>query len=239
MNLTCYVIDDEPHAVNILNSYIQKTPGLLLIGTALSPLIGLQEISAGQAPDLTFLDVDMPELSGLDLAAMINQQTTVIFTTSYREHAPEAFENDAADYLLKPISYERFLRSIQKVKTRLLREKAEKPYFFVKSDMKGKMIRVSFADIRYISSIGNYVEIYLGKEKVIAYLTLSELDDLLPANQFYRIQKSVIVSSLFIQSIEQSQVRLLDQTMLPIGAQYKEAFLKEIRSSLWVSKRER
>ena len=106
MNLSCYVIDDEFHALELLIAFIAKTPGLELAGASTKPLAALPEIQ-NHPPDITFLDVDMPDLSGLDLAGLINRQTTVVFTTSYREFAPEAFEKEASDYLLKPIDDER------------------------------------------------------------------------------------------------------------------------------------
>jgi DNA-binding LytR/AlgR family response regulator len=241
MNLTCYVIDDEYHAIQQLTDYISKTPGLTLAGSTTHPLTALQVISEGPPVALTFLDIDMPELSGLDLAGMIRSKTTIVITTAYREYGPEAFEKNAADYLLKPISYERFLTCIQKIKDRQPASGEQPDFFFVKSDIKGKILKVSIPEIRYITSLDNYVEIHLQneKEKVIAYLTLSELLEKLPPGQFYRIHKSVIVAHRYIASIDHFQVRLHDQTILPVGKVYSAAFLEQMQAVLLISKRQR
>ena len=237
-NLNCLVIDDERHAAEVLSAYITQTPGLSVTALYTDPLKALALFHEnGPIPDVTFLDIDMPALSGMDLAGLINLQTVVVFTTSYREYAPEAFEKNAADYLLKPISYERFLRCIQKIRDRIPAQSAA-AHFFLKTDIKGKMIKVNIAEIRYIESTGNYVQIFLGKEKIIAYLTLGELLAQLPAGQFSRIHKSLIVAHAYIRSIEHFQVRLQDRAEpLPVGRAYSEAFLQAIQADLFISKR--
>ena len=147
MNLTCYIVDDESHSIEILKSFIEKTPGLELAGSSTDPLFALNEVMVAGPPDITFLDVDMPELSGLELAGLINEYTKVVFTTSFPEYAIDAFEIDAEDYLLKPIAYERFLKSIKKVKKNMLEKSPgnDQPddFFLIKSEIKGKM-RVKF-----------------------------------------------------------------------------------------------
>jgi two-component system LytT family response regulator len=239
MNLTCLVIDDEPHAIRVLSGYIQKTPGLELAGTATNPLDTLELFTGSCPPGLTFLDIDMPELSGLDLAGMVGRQTRVVFTTSYRQYGPEAFEQGAAGYLLKPVSYERFLNCIHQLRQLPPLSVTETASFFVKTEMKGKMVRVDIGEIRYISAMGNYVEIHLGgHEKIIAYLTLNEVFGRLPAGQFYRIQRSVIVAAAYLRSIEHFQVRLTDRTVLPVGKTYSAAFLAALSPSLLISKRD-
>ncbi|QHS56560.1 response regulator transcription factor [Mucilaginibacter sp. 14171R-50] len=237
-NLTCLVIDDERHAAELLTTYISKTPGLEAFGLYTDPLKALEVFAAGRGiPDMTFLDIDMPELSGIDLAGMIGGRSTVIFTTSYREYGPEAFEKNAADYLLKPISYERFLYCIQKIRQeRPVRELND--YFFIKTDIKGKMLRINTTDIRYIESNGNYVQLFLAKEKVIAYLTLGEILAQLPQADFSRIHRSFVVAHAYIRSVEHGQVRLQDRAdTLPVGEAYREAFLHKMEAALIVSKR--
>jgi DNA-binding LytR/AlgR family response regulator len=239
--MICIVIDDERHAANLLADYIRQTPGLELAGIFTNPLTALELFSGtGPAPDLTLLDIDMPELSGMDLAGLISHKTRVVFTTSFREYAPEAFEKDAADYLLKPVGYERFLRCIQRIRARDVSQAAiTVEYFFVKSDIKGKMVRVSIPEIRYIESNGNYVQIYLAKEKIIAYLTLSEIMAQLPPGRFSRIHRSIVVAQGYIRSVEHFQVKLLDRAeLLPIGRTYSAHFLKELQAALLISKRE-
>ena len=236
--MNCLVIDDEPHAAAILTDYINSTPGLILSGTFTNPLLAMESFSSANPPELTFLDVDMPEISGMDLAGMIRDSTTVVFTTSYPEYAVAAFEKDAADYLLKPISYERFLTCVQKIRSKQM---AARPadHFFVKTGTKGKIIRVNISEIRYIVSMGNYVEIHLdGAHKVIAYMTLEELLQQLPQKEFLRTHRSFIVSRKYIMAVEPSQIRLPNEVLLPIGKTYKQHFLREMQASLLISKRE-
>lgn len=238
MNLTCYIIDDEPHAIRILASYIEKTPGLILAGTETNPLSALMAFRSGEYAAITFLDIDMPELSGLEMAGLIGKETQIIYTTSFRDHAATAYEQDAADYLLKPISYERFLNSCQRVGARIQTTNPPSAgYFFVTSEMKGKMVRVNINEITHITGLDNYVEIHLDKGKIVAYLTLTEILEHLPSDKFSRIQKSVIVGLDYIQGVEHLQVRLNNQTVLPIGRVYQSRFLENIQSLLLISKR--
>ncbi|MFD0767140.1 LytR/AlgR family response regulator transcription factor [Mucilaginibacter lutimaris] len=239
-NLNCLVIDDERHAAELMSAYIEKTPGLSCTGIYTNPLKALENFDGNQQlPDITLLDIDMPELSGMDLAGLINHRTTVVFTTSYREFAPEAFEQNAADYLLKPVSYERFLTCIQKIRGKAASiAQPVADYFFVQTDIKGKIRKIDIPEIRYIESKGNYVQLFLGKEKVLAYLTLSEVLDYLPKGQFSRIQKSIVVAHTHIRSVEHFQVRLQDlPEALPIGRAFSGVFLREMQTALLISKR--
>jgi two-component system, LytTR family, response regulator len=239
MNLSCYIVDDEPDAISILKDFIEKTPGLVLSGFSSAPLAALAEISASP-PSLTFLDVDMPELNGLKFAGLVNTQTQVIFTTAYREYALDAFEKEAADYLLKPIRYERFLACIQKIRRGIAAKSLvttdQQTSFFVKTGIKGKMQQVSFADIWYISACDHYIEIHARPQKIVTYLALGEVMDRLPAEQFSRIHKSHIIRHAFIDIVEPGQVKLRDQTILPVGQTYQAAFRKKIQESTLASK---
>ena len=165
MNLTCYIVDDEHHAVKILRRYIEQTEGLELVGYATNPVTGLNEVTRTDSPALTFLDVDMPELSGMEFAGLANLHTEIIFTTSFPEYAVEAFEKEAFDYLLKPISYERFLKSIKKAKKAAL-ARQHKPvagddFFFITTEIKGKMVKIAISDIIYVEAAQNYVQLHL------------------------------------------------------------------------------
>ncbi|MDP9078830.1 MAG: LytTR family DNA-binding domain-containing protein [Bacteroidota bacterium] len=231
MNLSCYIVDDESHALNLLRGYVEKTPGLSLCGSTTRPLEALDAIPP-LFPDLVFLDVDMPELNGLRLAVLLNKQSTVIFTTAYREYGPEAFENEAADYLLKPISYERFLACIQKIRRNLAARAAAAPaplpYLFVKSGIKEKLLQVTIADILYISGNDHYIEIHTTDQKIVTYMKMSDALGKLPEHQFSRIHKTFIVNHHFITTLEPGQVKLRDQTTLPVGRAFKAAFREKI-----------
>jgi two-component system LytT family response regulator len=242
MNLTCYIIDDERHSIDIIKRYIEQTPGLELSGTSINPLEALEFFSESPAPELTFLDVDMPQLNGLDFAELVNPVTKIIFTTAFRDYAPEAFEKNAIDYLIKPINYPRFLKAVTKVKlatdTNNNGLSDALAYFFVKSEMKGKLNRVEIDKIVYIENLGNYIIIHLTDEKITTYLTLSEVLNRLPEDQFSRIHQSFIVNHLAIKSIEPGQIRLYTRFTLPIGGTYRAAFRLKMDNVILLSKRQ-
>lgn len=241
MNLTCYIIDDEYHSVEVLEKYVNQTPGLELIGSSTNPLIALEEICKISTPDIVLLDVDMPQLNGLDVADLLGSACNIIFTTSYREYAPEAFEKDAVDYLLKPINYPRFLKAVTKVRSNVTstNQITASPFFFVKSNIKGKFNRITISDILYIENIGNYIIIHMNNEKITTYLTLMEVLSKLPAERFSRIHQSYIINHAAIQSLEYAQVRLTGDVSIPIGGTYRTRFREKIQPNLLISKRDK
>lgn len=242
MNLNCYIIDDEYHSIEVLDKYVNQTPGLKLVGSSTNPLLALEEMCHVPTPDIILLDVDMPQLNGLDVADLIGSASNIIFTTSYREYAPEAFEKDAVDYLLKPIHYTRFLKAVTKVRSNLTNQTdqvAPNSFFFVKSNIKGKFNRITIADIRYIENIGNYIIIHVKDEPVTTYLTLAEVLTKLPKDNFSRIHQSFIVNHALIQSLEYGQLRLTGGETIPIGVTYRSAFREKVQPALLISKRDR
>lgn len=237
MTTKTYVIDDEFFAIDILKDHIGRTPGLELLGSSTDPLQALHELSAGEAPDIVFIDVQMPSLSGLEVAKLLRPGSKFVFTTSHRRFGPEAFELGAADYLLKPITYERFLACISRIRTGPAKAAREPFTFFVKSDMKGKLIRIIADDIIYISSEQNYVNIHLPGEKIRAYLTMGELLDQLPEKQFCRTHRSFIVNIDRIRVMEPGILRLDGHAVVDIGPKFKEHLLERLGSRLIVSHR--
>lgn len=242
MKLDCYIIDDEFHAVEVLTDYIQRTPGLELSGSATDPMIGLDAITR-QPPAITFLDLDMPGLTGLELARIAGNRTAIVLTTFHRHAGPEAFDIGVTDYLLKPIPYERFLKCIQKIKLAAISPPATTPTgnfsFFVKTDSKGKLFRIIADDIIYISSEKNYLHIHLQLETIKAYLTLTELLEQLPERQFCRVHRAYIVNLNYVRIVESGFVRLSNHSTVDIGPNYREAFYEVLDSKLIVSHRER
>jgi len=238
--IKCYVIDDEFHAVETLSDLITSIPGLTLVGHATNPLVGLEYITSSSPPDLTFIDINMPELSGIELAALINPFTTVIFTTAYEKFAVEAFEKDALDYLLKPISRERFLKCITKFKKQQVKNNShpEHDYFYIKGDTKGKVIRINIGEITYIEGALNYIIIHTtdGKHN-ITYLTMGEIQAYLPEHNFSRIHRSFIINNHKIKSITDSDVVLINNMTLTIGPVYKEPFFTRVNSTVIKTKR--
>ena len=235
--LNCYIVDDEFHALKVLADYVIRTPNINLVGKSEDPIMALQEINDIE-PDILFLDIEMPSISGLEFSKLVKRETTVIFTTAHPNFAVDAFDHDSCDFLLKPIKYERFLKSIQKAsEARKIGVKEEitpiqKDHIFVQSGVKGQMIRITLTDIVYIESLNNYIIIHLNNEKHIVYLTLKETIDTLPPEIFSRIHKSFIVNDDKIRSIEGNRVIMDDKIKLTIGSSFRETFLKKISKHL-------
>lgn len=236
MDLTCYIIDDEHHAIAHLEHLIEQTVGLTLAGSSAYPLNALKEIE-NLKPDISFIDIDMPGLSGIDLAGMVAACTHVIFTTAFREFGPEAYEKCAVDYLLKPVTYPRFWQSLEKVKQLGHSTNTSPDHFFIKTGVKGVLQRIAVQQLVYISGLSAYVELHQEREKLISYLSLQELGERLPPNSFLRIHKSYIVNRNFIQSVEGRQVRLTTGLYLPVGRSYQTTFEQYIQQHLLISKR--
>jgi len=240
---TCYVIDDEYHAIDTLIGYINKFPGLNLVGSNTNPLEAINEIRNAAQVDIVFLDVDMPELSGLDVADIISPYTSVIFTTAYPNYAVQAFEKNGSDFILKPISFERFTKSVTKVQN-LLRSKnmTDQPpaneHFFINPGIKGRMIQLSYADILYIEGLKNYVVIYTTEGKYITYLSMREIEKAIPLSKFIRIHKSYIVNIDRIKSIDGNNVILAQSNELPIGISFKDSFINMINTMTLRSRRQ-
>jgi two-component system LytT family response regulator len=232
-NIKCLIIDDEIHAIELLTDYLADIPNFTLVGAYQDPAKGLMNVNA-LAPDFLFLDIDMPGLNGIELSNLITADTKIIFTTASPNFAIEAFELNAFDYLLKPISTLRFYRCINKMtafiaeNTKSGKDNAE--YFYIKSENKGKMIKIDYQDILYVESNNNYVTIVLLNQKHNAYLTLTEIAEALPVKLFYRVHKSFIINYNKISLIDGNQIILIDKTVLQIGNTYREAFLNIIQN---------
>lgn len=241
--INCYIIDDEQHAIDLLTGYVQRTPFLKLVGSTTEALDAIKVIS-NEKIDLVFLDIHMPSISGIDLLKIFNNQTKVVLTTAYSEYAMDGYEHDVVDYLLKPITYQRFLKAAQKTlnlfQTMYMNkgesvEKAEPEvdYIFVKSEHKGKQIKINFSDIDYIEGLKNYVAFHCSKEKILALLKMKDLEQTLPPRQFARIHNSFIISLNRIASVDGNQVILkkpnLENVTLPIGITFKQPFFEIIK----------
>lgn len=233
--LRCLIVDDEPYAVNLLDEYIQQTPFLQLAGKCYNAIDALNHLRSKEV-DLIFLDINMPQLSGMQLANLLNADYQIIFTTAYSEYAVESYELNAVDYLLKPITFERFIKAVQKAiyikqegKTLVKEEDNNANTFFVKS---GKaIVKIRLEDIRYIEGLGDYVVFHLPKERHVVYKRMKELEATLP-DYFCRIHNSHIVNLNHILKIEDNQV-FMDATELPVSEKYREAFWNQIQARLF------
>ncbi len=238
--IRCLVIDDEEAAIDVLQHFISKLPYLVYSGGVTSPLAAL-EIIRKEEIELVFVDVQMPEISGLDLIRNIKSKCKVVLTTAYSEYALDGFELDVADYLLKPISFARFLKAVEKVVQLMAPKNAEAnageasdDYILVKGDSKGKFLKIDTADIDYIEGMKNYAAIVCRNKKITSLVNLKDLEEKLSADKFIRVHKSFIISIQQIVSIEGNTIRLKDhpQANIPIGESYKALFLEKLKTRL-------
>lgn len=228
MTIKCIAIDDEPLALQQISSYIERTPFLEQVALCQSAFEAL-DILANTQVDLLFVDINMPDLNGLDFVKSLTQKPYLIFTTAYSEYALEGFKVDATDYILKPIGYEDFLKAVNKVKARFQTEaevndklSTNNDSLFVKSEY--KLIRINLADIKYIESANEYVQIHIENEKPITTLIrLKNMEEQLPKNRFMRVHRSFIVNLEKVKIIDRNRI-VFDKVYIPVGDQYKDAF---------------
>lgn len=223
--IKCIIVDDEPLAVSLLENYVEKIPFLELVFSSENPIEVLEFIQKNEA-DLVFLDIQMPELTGINFMKIVGDKMKYILTTAYSEYALEGYEHNVVDYLLKPISFDRFNKSVLKAQERFpLDETKEVNYFFVKSS--GQQHRINFEDVFYIESIKDYVNIKTQTQEYIVLDTLKSLENQLSEN-FIRVHKSFILNIDKVKSIGLKKVILSSEQEIPIGESYKINLLKNI-----------
>ncbi|WP_425657617.1 LytR/AlgR family response regulator transcription factor [Tenacibaculum ascidiaceicola] len=232
--LTCIIIDDEPPAIRLIEKYVTKIPFLEVKNTYSNPLEALIEIEKGII-DLVFLDIQMPEITGIQLSKIITNKTNIIFTTAYPQFALESYDVSALDYLLKPFDFDRFYKAVLKTHKKTTNSynkknsRVEEKYFFLKTDGKNKFSKVFLDDILFIEGLKNYASVYLKNERIITYSTLKSLVSSLPENNFIQIHKSYIISIRAIDKIENDSL-WIQKKELPIGNTYKKSFFEKIAS---------
>ena len=225
MILNCAIIDDEPLAAGLLASYVKKVPELYLVGVYGSAVEAMKELRNNPV-DLLFLDIQMPELSGLEFASILPKQTKVVFTTAFDRYAIDGYKVNAVDYLLKPISYDRFVLSVNKVvelfKGIAGHEAASADRFvYVKSEY--KLVKVEFDNILYVEGVKDYVKIYFrdGHKPVMSLMNMKKLEDYLPKSQFMRVHRSFIVNMSAAEMIDRGRI-VAGDTFIPVSESYKE-----------------
>lgn len=238
MKINCIAIDDEPPALAQIEDYISRVPFLNLAKKFDNPLMCIEFLKT-HGIDLMFLDIEMEGLSGIQLLKIIkNKKLKVILTTAYENYALKAYELDVSDYLLKPISFERFLSSVEKVYDLITLERQnttnvsspksntkDKNYIFVKTEY--KMQRINFEDILYIEGLKEYLIIKTKTGKIITLQTFKNLEQILPSSNFFRVHKSYIVALDKIDTIDKQNI-IIEGKEIPIGEKYKNTFLKNI-----------
>jgi len=236
------IVDDEPLAQDVLETYIEKMPELNLVRKCSNALEANEALKTNEI-DLMFLDIQMPQLTGVDFLKTLKNPPLVIFTTAYPNYAIEGFELNALDYLLKPISLERFMKAVNKAIDQIELQRTEKStngssqakdenYFFVKADK--KLIKVNFKDIIYIEGLKDYVIIRMDTSRVITLQTMKSLEAKLPQHIFRRIHRSYIVNIDRIQAIVGNMVEVIEKNQakhLPIGKNYRDELLKIINKN--------
>lgn len=243
--IRCLAVDDEPLALDILANYIQKTPNLSLVATCTEPLEALSLIQQGKV-DLLFLDIQMPTLTGIQFLRVMNGKCKTILTTAYSEYALEGYEYDVADYLLKPISFERFLKAVQKAVGQLTVvseqssignenseflsspttvQQQQLDFIFVKTEY--KIQKINLSDILYLEGLKDYVSIYTTTERILTLQTMKKMEEMLPSNRFVRVHKSYIVSLEKIETIERQRI-FIGKNTIPVGDSFQKDFMKLI-----------
>jgi len=224
--IKCIIVDDEPLAVSLLGSYVEKIPFLELVFSTENPIEALEFIQKNDA-DLVFLDIQMPELTGINFMKIIGDKMKYILTTAYSEYALEGYEHNVVDYLLKPISFDRFSKSVMKAQERFpVAEASEIGHFFVKSS--GQQHRINFDEILYVESIKDYVNIKTETQEYIVLDTLKSLENQLPAN-FTRIHKSFILNLDKVKSLNSKKVILISEHEISVGEMYKSNLLEKLK----------
>lgn len=224
MTITCAIIDDEPLAASLLESYVKKTPYLSHCGTYNSAITAMKDIRE-KPVQLLFLDIQMPELSGIEFAKILPKGTKIIFTTAFNQYAIEGYKVNALDYLMKPISYQDFLRSTDKAMEWFSIQKKQgmqnnDRLMFVKSDY--KLVRVCLDDILYIEGLKDYVRIYLRSgEKIMSLMSMKKLEEYLPQPEFLRVHRSWIVRMPEVTTIDRFRI-VFGDLFIPISDNYKE-----------------
>lgn len=235
-NLTCIIVDDESPAIRILQKYTEQLPELECVATTNKAIEALQLIDKYK-PDILFLDIQMPELTGIQLSTLLKGKVNIIFTTAYSQFALEGYELNIVDYLLKPISFERFIQAVEKVKHQIqLLEKKHNTsenddFFFVKTDGKNRFKKMKLNDVFYLESIKNYVILHTQNEQIVTYNTLKYYEENLLKNQFVKIHKSFLVSLSKLEKIDTNSVWVLSNE-LPLGDTYRKKFFEEINKRL-------
>lgn len=232
--IKCVIIDDEQPAIDVLKHYISKFPELELAATFTSPIEALKFIGQSSI-DLVFLDIQMDGLTGIEVAKIINHQAKIIFCTAYPNFAIDGFDLNALDYLLKPVSLERFEKAIKKVSAQNSETK-NADYLLVKTEQKGKFVKIQYSEILYVESLGNYVSFNLKDKKVTTYSKMRDLEEHLPTEFFVRIHKSYIINLTKMVGIENGFALLQNQSVIQkisIGNTYKELLFQKLNTKFF------
>ena len=237
--IKCIVVDDEPLALDILEDYIDKVPFLNLTKKCVSAIEALESLKSEKV-DLIFLDIQMPDLTGIQFVKSLAQKPDIIFTSAYSDYALEGFNLNAVDYLLKPISFERFLRAVNKYYDSFNNksgtapkphsiESDEEKFIFIKTEY--RIIKVNLSDILYIEGLKDYIRFVTPSNQLLTLQSMKSMEESLPKRQFIRVHKSYIIALQHIEAIERNKIKIKDK-WIPIGNTYRESFFKLVESKI-------
>ncbi|CAH8284053.1 LytTR family two component transcriptional regulator [Mariniflexile fucanivorans] len=237
LKINCVIVDDEPMALNLVESYVEKTPFLVLKKKCHSAIEAMEFIK-NEPVDLLFLDIQMPDLTGIEFSKMLPKETRVIFTTAFDQYALEGFKVEALDYLLKPFDYAEFLAAANKARTWFELLKGNKPtiiseekeFLFVKSEY--KQLRIKLEDVLYFEGLKDYIKIWLkdNPKPILTLMSLKSLEEELPETKFMRVHRSFIVALKNVEVVERSQI-IINKQRITVSEQYKSKFLEYINSN--------
>jgi DNA-binding LytR/AlgR family response regulator len=233
--MNCIAVDDEPLALDIIEAYVTKHPELTLVARC-NNAAEASEVLKKHKVDLMFLDIQMPEITGLSFVKSLEHKPLFMFTTAYPDYALEGFELDAIDYLLKPIAYDRFEKGVEKAleyykikqNSDVAESDLENEHFFVKANQ--KLIKLSYSEIYYVEAFADYVKIFLADKKIVTLQTMKNMERKLPPEMFSRVHRSFIVNRNHVASFSTSVCEVND-VKIPIGKNYKEAFVALMKSN--------
>jgi two-component system, LytTR family, response regulator len=239
--INCFIVDDEQHAIDVLSHHMSEVHFFHLAGSSTNPVEAVSFINENKV-DLVFVDVQMPKISGLELIKSIQKPVRFILVTAYTEFAVEGFELEVLDYLMKPVPFARFLKAAQKafntispkdLYVHIDEDDIEGDYLFVKTETKGKMLKINLMDIEYVEGMKNYIAIYHNGMKTPALLNMKDLEERLPRKYFCRVHKSFIASIPRIAMIEGNIIRLKGgKVEIPVGETYKVSFLEQVKNKI-------
>ncbi len=233
--MNCIAVDDEPLALDIIENYVNKHPDLNLVARC-NNAAEASEVLKTRKVDLMFLDIQMPEISGLNFVKSLEKKPLFMFTTAYPDYAVEGFELDAIDYLLKPIAYDRFEKGVEKAKEYFRMQKdsdivetdLENEFIFVKANQ--KLIKLAYNDIYYVEAFADYVKIFLADKKIVTLQTMKNMEKKLPAEMFSRVHRSFIVNRNHVESFSTSMCEV-NGIRIPIGKNYKDGFVQIMKAN--------
>ena len=235
MNITCAIVDDEPLAISLLENFVRRTPFLELKASYNDSVQAITELKTHPV-NLLFLDIQMPDLDGMELSRMVPSETRIIFTTAFKEYAFDSYEVNALDFLLKPIRYNKFLASAEKAKHwfEMLSSQKQDQRESIYLRIDGELKRVDIANIIYVCGMKDYVMFYLKDEKrpLITHLTMKTVEEMLPSNDFMRVHRSYIISLNKIRSVDRNNCIYIGDEVIHVTDAYKELFDLYLKKNL-------